>query len=296
MTRLCWGKDAVAQRRIEEGECQEREDGSGILIRGEATRVAIGSHAPHVAHKNPDENVSLFWRVFGGTILSMVALGALTLYNSISSNIAELRAELSREREARAELVKKDEFNTRTTSQYERIRALDALKADLEAFKERVNANVAAVDSLKKDTATSLEAVKKDTAATSDAVKKDMATIDVLKEKSLATSSDLKSIRDEIGKLQQEVDRNRANDLERKASRDLQARQLDETLKELQKGLQDCREKLARLEGLRGVGTPGEGPAVPPRPVLPAETKGPGDTGTGAGSAKPNPEKAAGGL
>ncbi|HVL11678.1 MAG TPA: hypothetical protein VM529_03885, partial [Gemmata sp.] len=187
-----------------------------------------------------DERVSLFWRVFGGTILSMVTLGAITLYNSISSNIAELRAELSREREARTELVKKDEFNSRTTTQYERIRSLDGLKAEFEGLKERVNGNAAAV-----------EAIKKEVAAGTDAVKKDAAALEVLREKFAAAVIDLKVLRDETLKLQKEQDRNQASDLERKASRDAQHKQVDEVLKELQKGLQDCREKLARLEGSR---------------------------------------------
>jgi chromosome segregation ATPase len=170
----------------------------------------------------------------------MVTLGAITLYNSISSNIAELRAELSREREARTELVKKDEFNSRTTTQYERIRSLDGLKAEFEGLKERVNGNAAAV-----------EAIKKEVAAGTDAVKKDAAALEVLREKFAAAVIDLKVLRDETLKLQKEQDRNQASDLERKASRDAQHKQVDEVLKELQKGLQDCREKLARLEGSR---------------------------------------------
>ena len=48
-----------------------------------------------------EEKISIFWRVFGGTILSIVALAVITLYNSISSNISDLRNEVNREREAR---------------------------------------------------------------------------------------------------------------------------------------------------------------------------------------------------
>lgn len=267
----------MSQKRTETGASQDHEPSGSYLMLAESSRGPATSPAPQAPHKHEEEQVSVFWRVFGGTILSMVALGTITLYNNIAGNIAELRTELSREREARAELVKKDEFNTRLSNQYERVRALDALKADLEGIKERVNANMSALDGFKKDSATNMEAVKRESAATADAVKKDGATLDVLKEKLLAASADLKSVREDISKLQQEAERNRLNDLERKTSRDSQAKQLDETLKELQRGLQDCREKLARLEGSRGAGTPGEVPAVPTRPVPPAETKGPGD-------------------
>ena len=56
----------------------------------------------------------MFWRVFGGTILSIFALVAVTLYNNQTNTINELRSEVNRSNEARAELVKKEEFNSRT--------------------------------------------------------------------------------------------------------------------------------------------------------------------------------------
>jgi hypothetical protein len=211
-----------------------------------------------------DEKVSLFWRVFGGTILSMITLGAITMYNNVASNIAELRGELNREREARAELVKKDEFNSRTTTQYERIRSFENVKAEVEGLKERANTNAAAIEGLKKDSGANLDALRKDAAAAADAARKDAAALEVLREKFSAAAADLKAVRDESAKLHQEVERNRVADLERKTSRDAQHKQVEEILKELQKGLQDCREKLARLEGARspepkGTSTPKSG-------------------------------------
>ena len=74
-----------------------------------------------------------------------------------------------------------------------------------------------------------------------------------------SAAADLKTVRDEMQKVQQEQERNKASDLERKSSRDLQAKQVEEALKELQKGLQDCREKIARLEGAQ----PLVGPPAP---------------------------------
>jgi predicted nucleic acid-binding Zn-ribbon protein len=228
----------VLQKRAggESGEYQR--PGANGVAEVEAARAA--HHPGAKAAEAGDERMSLFWRVFGGTILSMITLGAITLYNSISSNIAELRAELNREREARTELVRKDEFNSRTTTQYERIRSLDGLKADFEGLKERVSGNAAALDALKKEVA-----------AGSDAAKKDAAALEVLKEKFAAAAADAKALRDEVVRVQKEQDRNQASDLERKASGDAQQKQIGETLKEVQKGLQDCREKLARLEAAR---------------------------------------------
>lgn len=204
--------------------------------------------------KKEEEKLSLFWRVFGGTILSIVALVCITLYNNLQGSISDLRTELSREREARATLAKKDEVDSRIKTQYERIRAVEAFKSDIDTAKERF----AAAETSRKDLSASLDMLKKETAgievikeriAMLEGVKKDIAGLDALKEKLTAVNVDLKTVREEIQKASQEVEKNKAADLERKASRDVQAKQLDETLKELQKNVQACREKIARLEG-----------------------------------------------
>ena len=149
------------------------------------------------------------------------------------------------------------------------MRSFDGLKAEHEALKERIHSNTVAVETLRKDAAATLDGVKKDFGGTSDMVKRDAATLEVLKERVailegikkeiagiellkerlVTVAADLKSVRDETSKLQQETERNRAGDIERKTARDSQFKQVEEALKELQKGLQFCREKLARLEG-----------------------------------------------
>jgi DNA repair exonuclease SbcCD ATPase subunit len=221
--------------------------------------------------KSDDHKISVFWRVFGGTILSIMALVVITLFNNFSTSISELRAELSREREARAELVKKDEFNARISTQYERIRSHDGLKIELEALKERANTNFAAIEALKKDAGTAVDGAKKELTAVADAVKrdalaidllkerlaavealkKDLAALDSIKEKTSSTATELKALRDEVMKVSTELERNRVADSERKASRDALQKLTDDALKDLTKGLQECREKLARLEGAK---------------------------------------------
>src|SRR5262245_22059293 len=216
------------QKRFDQDD--EREVTNGLTA-AETARSAAESAAGVKSGATGDEKVSLFWRVFGGTILSIVALISITLYNSITSSISELRNELNREREARAELVKKEEFNSRTTSQYERIRSFEGLKAEHEAIKERVNNNAATVDGLKKELATSTDAAKKDAAALEvlkerfaalEPLKKDVAGIDLLKERLTVAAADLKTTRDDVVKLQQEAERNKSGDLERKTARDAQ--------------------------------------------------------------------------
>ncbi len=287
----------MIQKQDECDESERTNAASGKIVLSETMRSAAESSGSKQAQpEKEEEHISLFWRVFGGTILSISALVIMTLYNNLSSSITDLRTELNHAQQAQADLVKKDDFNTRSTSMYERIRTLDALKADLEGLRERVTASAAAVDGVKKDTGvtveglkkevgTTVEGLKKDVVGTTDLVKKDealmeilkerlaaveslkkdVAGIDVLKDKFATTTSDVKAMRDDIGKLQQEVERNRSADLERKSSQDLQYKQIDESLKELQKGLQDCREKLARLEGAQ----PGTTPRPTPPPTKP---------------------------
>ncbi len=254
-------------------------DRTGELAALETARSA-GESGSKADPKKDDEHVSIFWRLFGGTILSIVALVSITLFNNMSSSIADLRTDLSREREARAELVKKDEYSTRVNAVYERMRGIDTVKVELEGLKEKVSANAAAVDAAKRDTALAVEGAKKDSTSAIDGVKKDAALVaesikkdaacvevlkervalletikkdvaglDALKERLTTATADLKVVRDEVSKLTADVERNKTYDLERKSTRDAQYKQIDESLKELQKGLQTCREKLARMEG-----------------------------------------------
>lgn len=240
---------------------------SGEYLAVETARSASQPPPPakHGEPKKDEEKIHVFWRLFGGTVLSIVALVAITLYNNINGSINDLRQELSREREARAGLVKKEDADTRSKSQWDRIRAVEGYKLDIEAVKERTAANAAAIDAVKKDTATGVEAVKRETSGLEvlkervsllEALRKEVAGLDAVKEKLSTATADLKSFRDELQKVQQELERNKSGDQERKAFRDAQAKQLDDTLKDLQKGLMDCREKLARLEGAVPVGPP----------------------------------------
>lgn len=307
------------QKRFGQNDESESSDELAAL---ETSRSAAASSSPTNSQENKDhEKMSVFWRVFGGTILSIAALVGITLFNNMYSNISELRTELSREREARAELIKKDEFNSRNTSIYDRIRTFDGLKPELEGLRERVTANAAALDGLKKDSAAILDAAKKELATITDTVRKDAAAIDVLKERVVSlegvrkdvagidtikdrlmtVTADLKSIRDDVSRVQQDIERNKAGDLERKNARDGQFKQVEESLKEVQKALQDCREKLARLEGMQPQVGPARPQPVPPatarpwfpveehplRSVTPGESKGGGAGGDNPATSKP---------
>src|SRR5690348_5294551 len=98
------GMDTVFQKRL--GRDEERDNNADGMTATELMRSASEPSRAESAEARNEEKISIFWRVFGGTILSIVALAVITLYNSISTNISDLRNELNREREARADLVK----------------------------------------------------------------------------------------------------------------------------------------------------------------------------------------------
>jgi predicted nucleic acid-binding Zn-ribbon protein len=93
----------------------------------------------HPKGESDEQKISVFWRVFGGAIISIAALAAITLYNNLATGIAELRTEIGRGNEARAELVKKDEFNSRSTSMWNRIQELQAMQLSMTSLKEKVS-------------------------------------------------------------------------------------------------------------------------------------------------------------
>ncbi len=86
-----------------------------------------------------EERISWFWRIFGGTLLSLAGLTVVTLSQQVTNNLHDLRSDLNRLNEARGDLVKKDELNSRITSVWNSIKDLQTVNATLTAAKERVS-------------------------------------------------------------------------------------------------------------------------------------------------------------
>jgi len=230
--------------------------------------MPVAHHAADPHGAEPQERFSVFWRVFGGTILSIAALAAVTIYNNLSNNVSELRSELNRvnhelrgelarTQEARAEWIRKDDFQNRTSNLWDAIKTLQgqgttlqsqstALKTEVEGLKDRHSKQNQDLDLFRKEVTTSLEGLRKD-----------LSSLENLREKLQQLSIDVKLQRDEQQRYRLEWDRFQANEQERKMSRDSQQKQWEETLKEIQKAIQDCREKLARLEGQANPVPPG---------------------------------------
>lgn len=112
-----------------------RPRGNAVLVAETLRNGASRDDAPPAPRG--DEKISVFWRVFGGTILSIAALVVVTVYQQFSSALGELRSDMIRANEARAELLKKDEFNSRMTSVWNSVKEVQNGQAAVTALRER---------------------------------------------------------------------------------------------------------------------------------------------------------------
>jgi hypothetical protein len=84
-----------------------------------------------------EDRVSLFWRICGGTVLSILALAAVTVYQQNNASFNELRNDFGRLSESQADVLKKDEFNGRLTTVWNSIKELQGTPPAVTALKER---------------------------------------------------------------------------------------------------------------------------------------------------------------
>src|SRR5438132_9997852 len=84
----------------------------GTVVAAETLRNATAQGLLAAASAKGEERIGVFWRVFGGTLLSIVALVCVTVYQQFTSTINELRNDVNHLNESRADLLKKDEFNS----------------------------------------------------------------------------------------------------------------------------------------------------------------------------------------
>ena len=126
-----------------------------ISYAAETMRVATPALEAH----RPEEKISIFWRIFGGTILSITALVAIQAYQALANNIHELRSDQNRLREVAADFVKKDEFASRNTSLWNRLQDLQNLNTNVTVVSSRLAAletQTLQADKERKDTQTAI--------------------------------------------------------------------------------------------------------------------------------------------
>jgi cell division protein FtsL len=105
--------------RAEEYEAQQEKNRCTVL-EAESTRAA--AKRPRPTARARKQSMSLFWQVFGSTIVSVVALLMITAYSQMTATDAELRRDVA---QIQAELVRKDELNGRLTALWNSVRDLE---------------------------------------------------------------------------------------------------------------------------------------------------------------------------
>jgi hypothetical protein len=210
--------------RDDVGTSDDRNPDALVLAAGAyRTEVRYPDGGPMHASVHPDDRVSLFWRVFGGTILSIMALIAISLYNHLATSISDLRGEINRVNEARAELVKKEEFNSRTQNVWERLQALQELRVTVSGLKEQLSGYA--------DKQGDLKAVRD--------------SLGVIEQRLKSAEEDHKAlVRAELS----------ITALEQKtAAREAQLKAAEDERKEMARHVQELRERLAKVEGVTEV-------------------------------------------
>lgn len=205
---------------------------------------------PTPAKPSDDEKMSLFWRVFGGTILSIVALVAVTLYNGLTGSITELRGELHRLSEAKADLIKKDEFNGRWTQMWTRVQELAAVQVTVTALKEQFTQTCDRLSTAQKEGKDGLDATR--------------TAVGTMREAMLALEAANKQ--DEKDRLAlSQVQASVQAMSEKLLARELQLKEAEGERKGLEREILGLRERLAKLE----VASEGRKTVTASRPVSP---------------------------
>jgi hypothetical protein len=117
----------------------DQTSSSGIMMRGRTSTGVMAETLRNgsAAAAKGEDRISLFWRIFGGTLLSIAALVVVTVYQQFSNSLFEMRNDMIRLNESRADLIKKDEFNTRMSSVWSSMKDLQATTSAVSGMRER---------------------------------------------------------------------------------------------------------------------------------------------------------------
>ncbi len=110
-----------------------------LILAAETLRHSEGP-AKTPSHEKPEERISIFWRLFGGTVLSICALVMINAYQSLASNIHDVRGDLSRLRDAAGEFIRKDDFNNRTMTLWTTLRDLQNMQGPVSVLTNKLAA------------------------------------------------------------------------------------------------------------------------------------------------------------
>ncbi|HEV3237700.1 MAG TPA: hypothetical protein VGZ25_11970 [Gemmataceae bacterium] len=84
-----------------------------------------------------EDKLSLFWRVFGGTLISIAGLVGVTVYQQFNNNMNEIRNEITQINAVHADFIKKDEFNSRSNLIWNSLKEMHSASTQVSALQER---------------------------------------------------------------------------------------------------------------------------------------------------------------
>jgi predicted nucleic acid-binding Zn-ribbon protein len=207
--------------------------GLATLHNQEPSNLPSEIHRPR-EHANGEDKISIFWRVFGGTILSIVALVAVTIYNNMTTSISELRNELSRANEARAEMVKKADHSTTVQTIYNRLQEIHTLQVGVTSIREQF------AGMIEKQTACNKEFKESGDVTRSQ--------VTGLKDKLTSLEAGQKQV-DEDHKVIQKMQVQISTVSEKLAAKEAVIKTLEDEKRVVTKEMQELRERIAKIEG-----------------------------------------------
>ncbi|MFL5340059.1 MAG: hypothetical protein ACJ8F7_07900 [Gemmataceae bacterium] len=210
-----------------------------LVVPSETLRNASHRAPKGDSGKNGDERVSVFWRLFGGTLLSIAALAVITAYQSIASSIHELRNDLAKANEARAELVKKDEYSTARGKIWDKLQEMQKEQQTGVAPIPQLQQRMDKIEETEKAEA----ADHRETHETHATLKERLAQVELQLTNGRTTQKDVQTLLQQVAGLQ-----------EKGLARDQQLQQLQEERKELAKDIQALRERLVKVEAAKESG------------------------------------------
>jgi hypothetical protein len=173
-----------------------RTDDSQVLA---AETLRNGSAKGAEGSGSDEKGVPVIWRIFGGTLLSISALVAITLYQQLSNRIENNHDALVKKVETISDtMAKKQEFFDSRKALFERIEALrkDTLAGDIELRQRsiRLEEQLKASDDKAKDMARSIQILQET-----------LASYATLRDKTVRLEQQFGDMRDERARLVQDL-------------------------------------------------------------------------------------------
>jgi hypothetical protein len=122
-------------RNFETDQDMRRDRSREAVLVEESMRSATtpsGAAVSGLASPSIDK-VPLFWQVFGGTIVSVVALMVITAFNQLNSYATDLRRDVN---QLQVEQVRKDELNVRLNTLWKSVKDLQTTTASRASVEE----------------------------------------------------------------------------------------------------------------------------------------------------------------